>query len=248
MGPINALIRQVMRRMPGTPPFSLRSLILLRACWITIALCFGLVAAAMAYTDEQAKRGSELFTFYCSTCHGDRGQGLTDEFRATWPAQDQYCWTPKCHGPNHPTGGFVLPRHVPALIGPGTLTNYETAQSLYNFISARMPYQDPTLLGPESRWAVIAFLLREHGVPANGTQLDATTAAALQLNSPAPLASTTAPPGEPPVDFKVSPAPPRAYRNINWLLIVLVGATILGGLGGALLYRPLFKRFRRPGG
>lgn len=132
--------------------------------WVIFLLCFGLVASALAYTEGQAKRGAAVFAFYCSTCHGDRGQGLTDEFRATWPVGDQYCWTPACHGLNPPDNGFTLPRYVPALVGSDLLEEFPSALSLFQYIKAEMPYQDPSLLTDQERWDVVAFLLRENGV------------------------------------------------------------------------------------
>jgi len=54
------------------------------------------------------------------------------------------------------------------------------APSLYDFIKEKMPYQDPTLLSEEQRWAVIAFLLRENCIRADGKLLDATTAPAVK--------------------------------------------------------------------
>ncbi len=151
------------------------------AAWGILAVCFGLVATTFAFTEKQAQQGAGVFAFYCSTCHGDRGQGLTDEWRATWPREDQYCWTPKCHGLNHPNTGFVLPRHVPALVGSDLLGQFADAPSLYDFIQRKMPYQDPSLISDQERWAVIAFLLRENGIHADGVPLDATTAPDIQF-------------------------------------------------------------------
>ena len=132
--------------------------------WVVFLLYFGLVASALAYTEGQAKKGAAVFAFYCSTCHGDRGEGLTDEFRATWPKEDQYCWIPACHGLNHPNTGFTLPRYVPALVGSDLLEEFPNALSLFQFVKEKMPYQDPSLLTDQQRWELVAFLLRENGI------------------------------------------------------------------------------------
>jgi len=137
---------------------------LLGAAWGILAVCFGLVATTLAFTEKQAQQGAAVFAFYCSTCHGDRGEGLTDAFRATWPAEDQNCWTPKCHGPQHPNTGFLLPRYVPALVGSDLLKVFPDVSSLYDFVKEKMPYQDPSLLTDQERRAVVAFLLRENGI------------------------------------------------------------------------------------
>ena len=35
---------------------------------------------------NQADEGAQLYWLYCQPCHGDQGQGLTDEWRAQFPA------------------------------------------------------------------------------------------------------------------------------------------------------------------
>ena len=224
----------------------------MRAFWVAMVMCFVLGSTALAYTESQAERGAEVYAFYCSTCHGDRGQGLTDEFRATWPPQDQNCWTPKCHGLNHPDTGFVLPRHILGVIGPGTLANFTTAESLYTFIKLRMPYQDPSLLSEDERWALTAFLLREHGVPSDGKVLDATTAASIRLGpatpstlqaisptaSPAPQATASATP--PVAQLMASPVPQalgEPARDTRWIWVLVVAALIGIGVAAARLVR-----------
>ena len=218
---------------------------LAQAGWAALLLYFGLVATALAYTEDQARQGAGVFAFYCSTCHGDRGQGLTDEFRATWAPGDQYCWTPKCHGPNHPDDGFVLPKSVTALIGPDTLTNHATAQSLYSFIKVRMPYQDPSLVSDEQKWAVTAFLLREHGIAADGVQLDANAAANIQLRpNAAPITSPPldSPPAAPP---KMPHTSATASSPAQWGWLALGAAVIVAGAVILLVRRSLLNRRRR---
>ena len=41
--------------------------------------------------------GRNLYWHWCMTCHGDKGQGLTDEFRGIWPSEHQNCWVRGCH-------------------------------------------------------------------------------------------------------------------------------------------------------
>ena len=52
-------------------------------------------------TATQADVGAEIYRLVCQDCHGNRGQGLTDEWRAEWDPEDQNCWQSKCHAPNH---------------------------------------------------------------------------------------------------------------------------------------------------
>jgi mono/diheme cytochrome c family protein len=147
------------------------------AGWLALLACLALVSGALAYAPEQATAGAVVFTDRCSTCHGDVGQGLTDEFRATWPEGHQNCWVPGCHGGNPPKpNGFTIPRSVAALAGPGTLVKFSTASALHGFIRAAMPYQEPGVLTDEQYWALTAYLLRQNGVPPDGRTLDASNA------------------------------------------------------------------------
>ncbi|MCZ7567502.1 MAG: c-type cytochrome [Ardenticatenaceae bacterium] len=146
-------------------------------------------AVTSFYDAIQRQHGGELFEQRCSTCHGDRGQGLTPEWRATWPEAEQNCWQSKCHASNHPPDGFQLPEYVPAVIGEQTLARFQTAQQLFEYLRAQMPYHAPGLLSDQDYWALTAFLLDAHRVPAGGRALDATTAPAVQLR-PAPVPSS----------------------------------------------------------
>ena len=72
-----------------------------------------LIRPTLPPSASQADAGAQVYTLVCSACHGDLGQGLTDEWRATWNPSDQNCWQSKCHGLNRPSDGFDLPRYVP---------------------------------------------------------------------------------------------------------------------------------------
>jgi hypothetical protein len=115
--------------------------------------------------------GTKLYQQWCSTCHGDQGQGLTEEWRAQWPEGKQNCWQSKCHAANHPPDGFSFPKKVPALIGPDTLTRFRTAQELYVFNRSAMPYWAPNLLEDDEYRAITAFLIKanysERGFPSS---------------------------------------------------------------------------------
>lgn len=138
--------------------------------------------AVQAYTPEQRDFGAGVYMRRCSTCHGDRGQGLTLEWRLTWPETHQNCSTPKCHGRQHPPDGFeIKDNYAPAIIGPGTLTRFRTAQALFTYISTTMPMHAPGSLTQDEYWALTAFLLAAHGVPADGVRLDSVTAGQIVL-------------------------------------------------------------------
>ena len=64
---------------------------------------------------SQADHGAQVYYQICLACHGDWGQGLTEEWRDTW-GEDKNCWQSKCHAPNHPPWGFEIPKYAPSLL------------------------------------------------------------------------------------------------------------------------------------
>jgi quinol-cytochrome oxidoreductase complex cytochrome b subunit len=131
----------------------------------------------------QLDDGSLIYWKICLTCHGDRGQGLTDEWRAVFGG-DENCWASKCHAANHPPQGFLIPRDrlAPAIKGLGTLTRFNTAQELYDYIVVSMPWWNPNSLTTEQAWQVTAYTLKMNGSLPQGIVLDATNAAAIQVH------------------------------------------------------------------
>jgi mono/diheme cytochrome c family protein len=140
----------------------------------------------------QADHGAQVYWLNCQPCHGDLGQGLTDEWRAQYPPEDQNCWDSGCHGKNPYDNGFKLPETVPAVIGPGTLARFDTAASLHGYISTRMPFQAPASLDEQAYWQLTAYLLRSNGVAWDARDLDPRLAAGVYLRPPAPAPTPTA--------------------------------------------------------
>ncbi|HEX9117400.1 MAG TPA: hypothetical protein VGA61_15130 [Anaerolineae bacterium] len=133
-----------------------------------------------------ADLGGQVYFDYCMTCHGDRGQGLTDEWRGVFDAQDQNCWQFRCHASTHPVEGFELPQTVPAVVGPGVRAAFSNALALHDFIAHKMPYQTPGQLPAAAYWQVTAYLVRANGIDPGIQPLDAARAAALPLNPAGP--------------------------------------------------------------
>jgi hypothetical protein len=129
-----------------------------------------LILPEMSQEATQADYGAEIYRLVCQDCHGDRGQGLTDEFRATWAPKDQNCWQSKCHASNHPPDGFDLPRYVPAVIGPAALPTLNSPDDLHAFIQRYMPWHNPGALTDEEYWQLTAFLLRENSLAIEETK------------------------------------------------------------------------------
>ncbi|HLB64898.1 MAG TPA: c-type cytochrome [Anaerolineales bacterium] len=108
---------------------------------------------------SQADNGALTYYLICMACHGDRGQGLTDEWREVY-GEDSNCWRSRCHASNHPPEGFDLPRNSPPLLGAGTLLTYSNASDLYVRILDTMPWWNPRSLSEEQAWDLTAYLMR----------------------------------------------------------------------------------------
>jgi cytochrome c len=120
----------------------------------------------------QVEIGRHAYYFHCMPCHGDRGQGLTDEWREVWVEDHQNCWGRNCHTGNSELAAFYIPRSVPAVVGPpGTLASFQTPEALFEFLLRTQPPQRPGALTEEEYWALTAFLLHENGQQPEGAEL-----------------------------------------------------------------------------
>lgn len=135
-----------------------------------------------AESPTQADEGAYFYWLNCQPCHGDQGQGLTDEWRAQYPAEDQNCWLSGCHGKQPYENGFTVPTVVPPVTGENSLGRFETMGQVYDFIRAAMPYQAPGSLSDEEYLAITAFLARAHGLW-DGATLNATTIEQFRVSS-----------------------------------------------------------------
>ena len=183
----------------------------------------------------QIDYGQEIYRLVCSACHGDVGQGLTPEWRSTWAPEDQNCWQSKCHGPNHPSDGFVLPI-APAINNLTKLSTFPTAVELQAYIHAAMPWYKPGGLTDERAWQVTAYVLKLNNIEA-GPALNAQTAAKIRvapdLPATVPEASTTSSDAAKPAQDTVE------YSAPSTTLLLGTGgfAVILLVVGGVLLRR-----------
>jgi hypothetical protein len=131
----------------------------------------------------QADLGAQVYYQVCMVCHGDRGQGLTDEWRNVLPPPDNNCWQSRCHAANHPVGGFVFPHQVPAVTGAGFLASFKNAAALHDFIQSKMPWQAPGSLKPDEYWDLTAFLMRLNGANLGAAVLDPKSAAQVDFTA-----------------------------------------------------------------
>ncbi len=173
---------------------------------------------------SQADYGAQVYWLHCMACHGNKGQGLTAEFRQLYPQDHQDCWKSGCHGHRPYTNGFVLPTVVPPLIGSNVLDNFSTAAALYDFISSAMPFQAPASLDSTQYYQLVAFLLRQNGLWSSSVEINASNAAQIPVSM---KENATAP--------SVPQSPVRESNN-GVLWIILVGLALIIIVLSAILF------------
>lgn len=109
--------------------------------------------------------GRNWYWHNCMTCHGDVGQGLTDEFRAIWPEDHQNCWEHGCHGGRRDDEGFPIPTVVPALVDKTKLEKFSSHQAFFDFLKSTHPPQDPGGLEDEQYRAIIFYIFNLNDRP-----------------------------------------------------------------------------------
>lgn len=107
--------------------------------------------------------GRNLYWHWCMPCHGDRGQGLTDEFRGIWEPEHQNCWGRGCHAGHREDQGFPIPTVVPALVNDSHLTQFLSVQGLADYLQATHPPQSPGILKAEEYHAIALFVFTMNG-------------------------------------------------------------------------------------
>jgi len=149
-----------------------------------------LAPPSMSDPPTLVEQGHYNYYLSCMVCHGDRGQGLTEEWRNAGDPADANCWQSHCHAANHPPEGFVLPRYAPPLIGVGTLSRFQTVGQLHGYIQSAMPWQMPGSLDDEVYWQLAAFLAATHGVPGINTVSSWAELAAKPLSARTSISTT----------------------------------------------------------
>ncbi len=187
----------------------------------------------------QADYGAQTYWLYCMPCHGDRGQGLTNEFRAVYPPEESYCWDSGCHGQRPYEKGFTLPMSIPPLVGETGLEKFANAAGLYAFIRVAMPFQTPGILDDETYWRVTAHILRENGIDWGGGELgpgNAQQVALVPQNVPLAAPTASLPPTRQPAPATPQPAAEAESGRFAWagavaaaiaLLVLVTGAWLL---------------------
>ncbi|HEX2998240.1 MAG TPA: hypothetical protein VHP14_25670 [Anaerolineales bacterium] len=154
--------------------------------------------------------GRNLYWHWCMTCHGDQGQGLTDEFRSIWPSDHQNCWGRGCHAGKEGDMGFPIPTVVPALVDEHRLSQFSSQQALTDYLEITHPPQSPGILKPEEYQAIAHFVFTMNG------RLPVSTSSA---GTPAPAPTPTMTPQE--------ESTPAAFPISIMILLVVLFAFVL---------------------
>lgn len=156
------------------------------------------------------------------TCHGDLGQGLTDDFRGVWPEDHQNCWAHGCHNGTQDGGGFPIPRFVPPLVGLDKLSKF-SQQGLFEYLKSTHPPQTPGVLEDEQYLAIVKYLFF-----LNERQYQEATP--VPTITPIPIPTFTPIPDQ--VAENEPPKPPEGF-----VTIVLTGLGLLIGLVWLLWFK-----------
>ena len=206
-----------------------------------------LLAPPTVPAPDQADEGAQLYWLHCQPCHGDQGQGLTDEWRMQYPPEEQYCWESGCHGPRPYDQEFALPTSVPAVIGPavdrimgteGTqvLQKFQTLDGVYRYVSVAMPLFFPGELTEEEYLAILAFIARENKIW-DGTTLTTGNLSHYRVGPETAEMTATAETAAP-ADISDAPSPPAPSARIGPVEVALWGGIALILLvGGLLIWR-----------
>ncbi len=146
------------------------------------------------YPPSQADNGAQVYWGMCMDCHGDRGQGLDDAWRETFPPDLQDCWQSGCHAQDHPENSFlILGSGAPALAGAGVLARFSNAFELNIFIEENMPLSPPGSLSSKDAWSLTSFILRMNDREPAGLMLDSTNSAAIPIHKDVTLPASGVP-------------------------------------------------------
>jgi mono/diheme cytochrome c family protein len=139
--------------------------VVLAACAVTP---LGATESGIAQARAKTPPGADLFNRQCASCHGKRGEGLTNAPAIIGPgALPKY---PRddtsSSNPTFSTNAQVQ-QDTTRVPGQSKRGAFVTAQDLYDYVSTRMPLPKSAAgtLRPEEYWAIVNYMLIAHGVP-----------------------------------------------------------------------------------
>jgi len=135
------------------------------------------------YPPAQADNGAQIYWGMCSACHGDRGQGLTEEWRNSYTPHERDCWQSGCHGSDFAENSFLIPQTgVPAIAGQGKLARFSNAFELQSFIHGNMPFFPSGSLTSEEALSLTAYVLHMNDTQPEGLALNRENSAAFPIH------------------------------------------------------------------
>lgn len=173
---------------------------------------------------SELELGIHTYWHYCMPCHGDVGQGLTDEFRMLWEDTHQNCWAAGCHSGNYSYDSFPVPTVIPPVADREMLSRH-SPNSLFEYLRITHPPEDPGLLSDEEYRSLITFLYHLNDMPMPAYEPTATP-------TQAPTITPTASPTRTP-----EPLPAEKANPLCASLFILPGAILSGSLLATRLRR-----------
>jgi quinol-cytochrome oxidoreductase complex cytochrome b subunit len=135
------------------------------------------------YPPAQADTGAQAYWGMCMSCHGDKGQGLTEDWANSFPPEEKNCWDSGCHAEDAPENSFILPQTgIPALAGAGALARFSNTFELQTYIRENMPFNRAGTLTEVEAWSLTAYLLRMNDRELPDFTLDKTSGAAVSVH------------------------------------------------------------------
>ena len=135
------------------------------------------------YPPVQADTGEQTYWGMCMSCHGDKGQGLTEDWKNSFPPEEKNCWDSGCHASDAPANSFELPQTgIPALAGAGALARFSNSFELYRHIHENMPFARAGSLTSAEAWSLTAYVLRMNDREAKGFTLSESNGAAISVH------------------------------------------------------------------
>lgn len=130
----------------------------------------------------ELEMGRYLFWRHCMPCHGDVGQGLTDEFLALWE-EHANCWERGCHSGKRGDEGFPIPKDIPAIVTADHLDQFTSEEELFEFLEATHPPQHPGYLKTEEYHDIAAILFKMNNRQPDESFASTTIPSSLTLTS-----------------------------------------------------------------
>ncbi len=185
-----------------------------------------------------AEMGQFLYFFHCMPCHGDLGQGLTDEFRGIWVEDHQNCWAKGCHTGRPNDEGFPIPTYVPKIISEqDALIRFRNFESLKTYLFETHPPQYPGKLTDDEYQDITSYLWISNNKPTPNALIEQTPTPS-QTFTPAPT-HTPAPTNTPQntvaplVATMTSPSlvpaealPMKSGMDATWMLIAAISIVL----------------------